>query len=252
MGSSSESIFSITGVFFLRKLLEANLEDLLLTLESRERLSFSTSSEDKLSSKTICLRLAGVLPFPLDREREALGEANRVKLGETTDKETIEMWFHGNRSLLDMRKMGLFKKALELFKQMQLIGIKLIIATFASILPACAKMGSLKQENGPLDEASRIFKEIPQRDVTSWNAISTGYVQNSLVDKPLEIIKGMQFEGIKPNSGTITNIPTTCGRMGALEQSVEIHQILIQSGFLSNVVIVTTLIDVYAKCGRIK
>ncbi|KAH9309155.1 hypothetical protein KI387_037066, partial [Taxus chinensis] len=42
-------------------------------------------------------------------------------------------------------QIGLVGNALEIFKQMQVPGVKPNSTNFASILPACAKMGALKQ-----------------------------------------------------------------------------------------------------------
>ncbi|XP_059076511.1 pentatricopeptide repeat-containing protein At2g13600-like [Cryptomeria japonica] len=261
------------------------------------------------------MQLAGVKPNSATFASilPACAQTGYLEQGMKIHKKIIEIGLLSDvvvvNALIDMySKCGIVQKARELFEKMR---VKPISATFASILPACAKMRSLEQgmeihqkiiesgflsatvvmtalvdmyakcgsiekacelfgrihhpnvtswnamitgyvENGALDEASRIFKEMPQRDVASWNAIITGYAQNRLADKALEIFKQMQLEGIKPNSGTITSILTACGRIGALEQSLEIHQKLIQSGFLSDVVIVTALIDVYAKCGSIQ
>lgn len=40
---------------------------------------------------------------------------------------------------------GFVEKALETFKEMQLAGVKPDSTTFASVLPACAQMGTLEQ-----------------------------------------------------------------------------------------------------------
>ncbi|XP_057870934.2 pentatricopeptide repeat-containing protein At2g13600 [Cryptomeria japonica] len=206
---------------------------------------------------------------------------------------------------------GLAEKALKIFKEMLFERLKPDSATFASVLPACAQIGALKEgmeihriiiesgflsdaivvtalivmymncgriqkaralfdkmpkqdaiswnaivagyaHNGGLGEALRLFREIPQRNVVSWTAMITGYAKNGFIEKSLEFFKQMQLDGVKPNSATFANVLSACATMIALQQGMEIHQRVIECGFLSDVMVVIALIDMYAKCASIK
>ncbi|KAH9297551.1 hypothetical protein KI387_029233, partial [Taxus chinensis] len=175
---------------------------------------------------------------------------------------------------------GLVENALETFKQMQLAGVKPNPTTFSSIIPACAKMGALQQginihqsimehgflsdviiasalvdmyaKCGNMHKAWELFEKMPQRNVVSWTAMIGGYAQNGLVQKALETFNKMQLAGVKPNSTTFASILPACANMGALDQGMDIHQSVIESGFLSDVVVVSALVDMYAKCGSIQ
>ncbi|KAH9323326.1 hypothetical protein KI387_017965 [Taxus chinensis] len=57
--------------------------------------------------------------------------------------------------------------------------------------------------------------------------------------------------GVQPDQFTFASIVPACANMGALEQGMDIHQRIIDSGFLSDVVVSNALIDMYAKCGSI-
>ncbi|XP_057847917.1 pentatricopeptide repeat-containing protein At2g13600-like isoform X2 [Cryptomeria japonica] len=170
-------------------------------------------------------------------------------------------------------------KACEVFKQMQSAGVKPNSATFASILPACAKLRNLEQgmeihqkiiesrffshimvgnalidmyaKCGSIQKARELFDKMLQRDVVSWNAIIGGHAQNGLVEEVLDICKQMQLVNVKPNTATFAIILPACAKLGALEHGTEIHQKIIEIGFLSNVVVVNALIDMYAKSGCI-
>ncbi|KAH9323330.1 hypothetical protein KI387_017969 [Taxus chinensis] len=106
-------------------------------------------------------------------------------------------------------------------------------------------------QNGFLDEALRLFKVMPQPDVVSRNAVIGGYAQNGLVEEALEIFKQMQLAGVKPTSATFGTIHPACAKMGTLEQGMEIHQKVIECRFSSNILAVTSLIDMYVKFGSI-
>ncbi|KAH9293476.1 hypothetical protein KI387_041319 [Taxus chinensis] len=172
---------------------------------------------------------------------------------------------------------GFVEKALEIAKRMQLAGVKPDSLTFASILPVCTTMGALEKgieihqklietrfltnvvvmtalidmyaKCGRMEKAHKLFDEMPQRNVVSWTAIIAGYAQNGQVGKALDILNQMQLAGTKPSSSTFVSILPACAKMGALEEGMDIHQKIIENGYLSDVVVVTSLIDMYAKCG---
>ncbi|XP_057866832.2 pentatricopeptide repeat-containing protein At3g26782, mitochondrial-like [Cryptomeria japonica] len=175
---------------------------------------------------------------------------------------------------------GLVEKALEIFKRMQISGMKLDLSTFSSILPACARLGALEQgmkihqkvfksglmpddvvttalidmyaKCGSMQKACQLFNKMPQQDVISLTAIAAGYVQNGLVEKAVDIFKQMQLAGVKPDSSMFASILPAFAKLGALERGMEIHQKIIESMFLSDIVVVNALIDMYAKCGSIQ
>ncbi|XP_057872340.2 pentatricopeptide repeat-containing protein DOT4, chloroplastic-like [Cryptomeria japonica] len=174
---------------------------------------------------------------------------------------------------------GFVEKALENFKQMQLVGEKPDSSTFVSILPACAQIRALElaaaihkiiiesgvlsevvvatalvdmyAKCGSIDKAHELFDKMAQRNVVSWNAMIAGYVQNGFVEKALETFKQMQLAGVKPNSTTFASILPACAKMGTLEQGIDIHRSIREGGFLSDVVVSSALVDMYAKCGNI-
>jgi hypothetical protein len=61
----------------------------------------------------------------------------------------------------------------------------------------------------------------------------------------------MQVQGIKPNSITIVSVLPACAHLLALEQGKQIHGYAIRSGFESDVVVGTGLVNMYAKCGML-
>ncbi|XP_059077345.1 pentatricopeptide repeat-containing protein At2g13600 [Cryptomeria japonica] len=107
-------------------------------------------------------------------------------------------------------------------------------------------------QNGVSDQALKLFKEMPQPDVISWNAIVAGYAQSGLVEKAIETYKQMQLAALKPCSATFASIVSACAKMGALEQGIDIHQDIIDSGFLSDVIVASALVDMYSKCGSLQ
>ncbi|XP_057819549.2 pentatricopeptide repeat-containing protein At3g02330, mitochondrial [Cryptomeria japonica] len=144
--------------------------------------------------------------------------------------------------LIDMyAKCGRVQKARQLFDKMRSPGL----VSFTVMVTGYA-------QNGFLAEALRLFKEMPQRNIVSWTAIIAGCVQNGLGLKAMEFFKQMQMAGVKPNNVTFVSILPLCAEMGALELGKEIHKNIVESSYLSDVVVATALIDVYAKCGSMQ
>ncbi|XP_057837431.2 pentatricopeptide repeat-containing protein At2g03880, mitochondrial-like [Cryptomeria japonica] len=198
------------------------------------------------------------------------------KLFDGIPQRNVVSW---NTMIAGYGQNGFIEKALETFKQMQLAGVNPNSTTFASILPACAKIGALEQgmnthqsiieggflsdvtvatalvdmysKCGSMDKASELFHRMPERDVISWNAVITGYVQNKFVHKALETLKQMQLAGVKPNSTTFASILHACAKIEALEEGINIHRSIIEGGFLSDIRVGNALVDMYSKCAII-
>ncbi|KAJ8772902.1 hypothetical protein K2173_028079 [Erythroxylum novogranatense] len=114
-----------------------------------------------------------------------------------------------------------------------------------------------------IKEAEYLFSTMETVNLVTWNALIAGYSQ------AMELAKddvsahrsgnealGMYFKlnrsGMKPDLFTLSSILTICGGLVALEQGEQIHAQTIKSGFLSDVVVGTALVNMYNKCGSIE
>jgi pentatricopeptide repeat protein len=171
------------------------------------------------------------------------------------------------------------REAMNLFREMQLAGVEPDSFTFGSVLAMCANLAALKQGKeihgyiigtgfelnvfvdsalvdmyakcGSVGNARRVFDEMFQRDVVSWNSMVAGYVQNGQSEEALKLFREMQLAGVKADSYTISSIIPACVCLTALRQGKEIHNYMIRSGLDSYVLGANSLIDMYAKCGSI-
>ncbi|XP_059067337.1 pentatricopeptide repeat-containing protein At3g26782, mitochondrial [Cryptomeria japonica] len=172
---------------------------------------------------------------------------------------------------------GFVKNALETYKTMKSAGVKANSTTFASILPACAKIGALERgmefhqiifqsgflsdivlanalidmyaKCGSMQKARQMFDKMSVRDAVTWNTMMAGYALDGFAEEALETFKLMQLAGVQPDSTTFASVLPTCAKLGALEEGMNIHQMIMESKLLLDVVVVSALIDMYAKCG---
>eukprot|EP00250_Pteridium_aquilinum_P017420 c23625_g10_i1 orf=511-1347(+) len=126
---------------------------------------------------------------------------------------------------------GKFQHALDLFEMMQDACIQPSICTFLALLKACSKMKWLERGRklhadiddmgyqidpyignslvgmyakcGSFVEARETFDKLPVRDVVSWNALITGYVEHGLDKEALLCTKQLQAEGMSPDAITL-------------------------------------------------
>ncbi|KAG9439739.1 hypothetical protein H6P81_019904 [Aristolochia fimbriata] len=102
-----------------------------------------------------------------------------------------------------------------------------------------------------LEDARRLFDEMPDRNSVTWNAMITGYTHNRKFREALELFRNMQMLDVEPTEVTMVSALSACAHLGALSQGKWIHNYINQSNIRLNVFVGTALIDMYAKCGCI-
>ena len=177
---------------------------------------------------------------------------------------------------------GLVAKALECFRKMEDAGVCPNSVTYICILKACASSGSLEigegihaqvekqgllhkdvvlgtilvnmfSKCGALEKATEVFEQLQLRDVVVWNALISGYVDRGLGNEALMFFQQMQDEGIRPDEVTYICILKACGIVGSLEIGDIIGAEVRKQGLLEkDVVLGTSLVDMYAKCGALE
>ncbi|MCO5558140.1 hypothetical protein L7F22_011717 [Adiantum nelumboides] len=102
------------------------------------------------------------------------------------------------------------------------------------------------------EEAQGVLDKLALRDVITWNVLIAGYVEHGFEEKALNCLVQMQTEGFSPNAITFIYILKACGSIGAIQKGEEIHGEVRKQGLLeSNDMLLTALVDMYAKCGAL-
>lgn len=121
---------------------------------------------------------------------------------------------------------------------------------------ACSALISGLSRNGLVDEALMVFRQFKDKgmdlNVVSWTSVIAACSQNGKDMEALDLFREMQIAGVKPNSVTIPCILPACGNTAALMHGKAAHGFSIRSGISGDVYVGSALIDMYAKCGRIK
>lgn len=115
----------------------------------------------------------------------------------------------------------------------------------------CKKLINLYISRGAYRSASWVFRCIENpSDITLWNGLMSAYAKNSMFSDALSLFANLlHFPNLKPNEFTFPSLLKACGGMRRVGDGEKIQTHLIKTGFLSDVVIASSLMSVYAKCG---
>ncbi|GMH27345.1 hypothetical protein Nepgr_029188 [Nepenthes gracilis] len=133
-------------------------------------------------------------------------------------------------------------EALELFREMQLTGVKANAVTIPCLLPACGNIAALMHGKsahcfsirrviicdvyvgsalvdmyakcGKIRESRLCFDAMPTKNLVSWNTIVHGYAMHGKAKEAMEMLDLMQKSGQKPNSISFTSVLSACSQKG--------------------------------------
>eukprot|EP00250_Pteridium_aquilinum_P017750 c23767_g3_i1 orf=615-2390(+) len=105
---------------------------------------------------------------------------------------------------------------------------------------------------GGMAQARQVFDKLPRDNVVTWTAMISGYVQHRQFEEAFKLFWQMQAESLQPNEAAYVLVLKACAHMGALEQGRLIQALIQKTGFQSTILVDSTLIDMYCKCGSVK
>ncbi|KAJ0104930.1 hypothetical protein Patl1_19328 [Pistacia atlantica] len=176
---------------------------------------------------------------------------------------------------------GCPQKALSLFKRMHLEGETAPNGfTFVSVLHACSlcESGDLKGvyqifglilrlglewnvflmnafltaliRKGKMVEALEVFDKCLDKDVVTWNAMMGGYLQHCYLEVPGFWFR-MISEGVKPDNFTFSSVLTGLAVGNCLEMGMQVHGLVVKSGYGVEICVGNSLVDMYIKNQRL-
>lgn len=105
---------------------------------------------------------------------------------------------------------------------------------------------------GRLEEARKIFDEMPERDCVSYTTMIMGWAQSGDWVEALEIFREMRVVGVVPNEVTVASVLSACVRLGAIQIGRMVHGVVIKGGMEVFVLVSTNLANFYAVCSSLE
>lgn len=177
------------------------------------------------------------------------------------------------RDFVKLVAEGFYKEALCFYTQRFSASLRPQNFTFPSLLKACAKLqyspqgqmlhtqiikmgfladvysatalGDMYMKLHLIDEALKVFDEMPNRNLASMNSAVSGFSKNEYFREALRVVKTGSFEGFKPNSVTIASLMAACESVG---QGMMMHSWAIKMGVEKDVYVATSILTMYMNC----
>ncbi|PON45051.1 DYW domain containing protein [Parasponia andersonii] len=174
---------------------------------------------------------------------------------------------------------GLFWEAIDFYHRMGSEGVRADKFTYPIVIKACGatvsfdegekahgklfKLGldsdvcvcnsliSMYGKLGCIQYALKVFEEMPVKDVVSWNSLISGYVAVGDSRSSLMCLLDMQVLRMKPDRFSMISTINACSMERLLRSGKEIHCQVLKCGFELDVMVQTSLLDMYSKCGRV-
>nr|POF10184.1 pentatricopeptide repeat-containing protein, mitochondrial [Quercus suber] len=104
---------------------------------------------------------------------------------------------------------------------------------------------------GLLSLAEKLFRRVAEANKDSWNNMIFGYGKAGLEAKCIELFREMQWIGIEPDSNSLVSMVSSCSQLGATYLGRSIHCYIIKHSMDENVMVVSSLMDMYAIAGNL-
>ncbi|KAF5736814.1 pentatricopeptide repeat-containing protein [Tripterygium wilfordii] len=105
---------------------------------------------------------------------------------------------------------------------------------------------------GLVDFAREVFETIPNKDVVSWGTMINGYCQIEWLSEAMVMYRALLQSDLRPNEIMIVDLVSACSKATAIGEGLQFHCVAVKVGFEYSGFIQATVIHFYASCGRIK
>ncbi|KAF8704126.1 hypothetical protein HU200_031617 [Digitaria exilis] len=101
-----------------------------------------------------------------------------------------------------------------------------------------------------LDSVRKVFDEMLERDVVSWNTLVLGCAEEGMHQEALGLVRKMWRDGFRPDTFTLSSVLPIFAECADVKRGMEVHGFVIRHGFDKDVFVGSSLIDMYANCNR--
>ncbi|KAK8623259.1 hypothetical protein V6N13_118147 [Hibiscus sabdariffa] len=106
---------------------------------------------------------------------------------------------------------------------------------------------------GDLLRAKRVFHDIQDKDVVSWNCIINGYSQKGPTGSSfvMELFQRMRAENVLPNPHTFAGVFTAASNFSDVFSGLQAHTLAIKTDSFGDVFVGSSLLNMYCKVGSL-
>ncbi|PON54089.1 Tetratricopeptide-like helical domain containing protein [Parasponia andersonii] len=100
--------------------------------------------------------------------------------------------------------------------------------------------------------ARRVFDDMSQRTLVSWNTMIGGYSKLGCWKEAFWLFREMRESGVKPDKFTLVNLLSVCSQSCDIDLGRFVHLYIEITGVEIDQIVRNSLLDMYAKCGNLK
>ncbi|KAK9278162.1 hypothetical protein L1049_027721 [Liquidambar formosana] len=188
--------------------------------------------------------------------------------------------FHWTSMIGGYTQFGYPAEALNLFKKLLTTSVRPNKVTLATILSACADLGSVSMGKeiekyifrnglesslqvqtslihmyckcGNIKKAKSVFERVSNKDLAVWSSMINGYAIHGMGEEALSLFHKMHSEeAIKPDAGVYTSILLACSHSGFVEDGLKYFQNMQQDfGIEPSIEHYSCLVDLLSRAGH--
>nr|GMD64421.1 pentatricopeptide repeat-containing protein At5g59600 [Ipomoea batatas] len=128
----------------------------------------------------------------------------------------------------------------------------LIINGLARRTHFASKLIAFYVECKQLADARKLFDGIPKTNVRRWIVLAGAYSRNGIHEEAMALFNEMLKEGKRPNKFVLPSILKACGHLSDQRTGETLHAVVLRNEFEFDAYVVSALIDMYSKCGKVE
>ncbi|GJN05129.1 hypothetical protein PR202_ga22734 [Eleusine coracana subsp. coracana] len=105
---------------------------------------------------------------------------------------------------------------------------------------------------GLVQDARKLFWEMPERNVVSWTALMVALSSNGYCDEALEAYRRMRREGVTCNANAFATVVSLCGALEDEAAGLQVAAHVVVSGIQSHVSVANSLITMLGNLGKVQ
>ncbi|KAF3493362.1 hypothetical protein DY000_02054961 [Brassica cretica] len=121
---------------------------------------------------------------------------------------------------------------------------------FDSVVCVCNTLLRMYAGAGRSEEAELVFKQMPAKDLISWNSLMACFVEDGRSLDALELLCSMIRTGISANYVSFTSALAACFSHEFLDKGRILHGLVMVTGLFDNQIIGNALVSMYGKIGE--
>ncbi|KAJ0045967.1 hypothetical protein Pint_05649 [Pistacia integerrima] len=105
---------------------------------------------------------------------------------------------------------------------------------------------------GYMEDALKVFDDIPDKNAVSWTAVISGYISDGKFREAIDMFSRLLEMGVRPDGFSLVKVLYACSKLGDLNSGEWIDRYIKKAGMGRNIFVATALVDLYVKCGNME